>query len=918
MTLLDRFRAPSHKHADPAVRLARVAEIPLDDRETIAAVAREDEDPRVRKAAVAKLLDPVALGAIARDDQDEGVRAAAAGMLVDLALEAFEGVTAAESLTAVDELVQGRHLVQVGQVAKTSSVEDVAVRAVAAVTDGHALGSIARHASVEAARLLALHQLVERAEHAEVLAVALNSEFKDTALAALTQISDRGELEQIDARGKNKSAAKRARAVLREQDEEAAREAEALAAAREAETLAAGAAAARAESDRVTAAAAEAHAAAVPVDAPADTPVETEAEAAARAETEARQQAEAAEAARRDLERRHARLAELAEAASAALGAPDLATARKAIDVVRREWDALARGLEVDPTLAARLTDVEAVIASRHQEAEEAEQRARREALARMKNLVSRVEPLVARTDLTTKAAERALRDLRAALGSMPTLPTRQDADDITSRLKAAQAALVPRAQELREAEDWQRWANVTIQEQLCARMEALAAVEDAEQIAKDVRELQQQWRQAAEVPRAKADQLWRRFKAAHDVVWPRCEAHFAAEAVARVENLAHKVTLCEQVEALAESTAWIQTAEKIKELQAEWKTIGAVSRGKEKAIWERFRAACDRFFTRRHEDLADRKKVWSENLAKKEALIAAAEALADSTDWDQAAAAVRQLQAEWKTVGPVRKNRSDAVWQRFHGACDRFFARFAQRHEVAQAERVAAREAICSEFEALAAIDTAEPPADLVATVRSLRSRWQQELAARGVDPDRAAALEARVTAASAVVTSRWAAAFAGTDLDPDANRKRAEAIIVKIEELATSLTTTRPGVDPSAAPASQLAAMLKEALAANTIGGKADGESKWRAALEEIRQAQASLGRVGTLPDDVRRDLGGRFTRACRTITDHAAKAGVTESPAGFGGPGAGRSDRGGPSRRGGPGPRRDGGSGRPGRPR
>ena len=102
--------------------------------------------------------------------------------------------------------------------------------------------------------------------------------------------------------------------------------------------------------------------------------------------------------------------------------------------------------------------------------------------------------------------------------------------------------------------------------------MEALGALEDAEVIAREVRELQQQWRQAADVPRDKADGLWRRFKAAHDAVWARCESHFAAEAQARAENLAKKVALCEQAEALADSTDWIQTADAIKKLQSDWK----------------------------------------------------------------------------------------------------------------------------------------------------------------------------------------------------------------------------------------------------------------------------------------------------------------------------------------------------------
>ena len=100
--------------------------------------------------------------------------------------------------------------------------------------------------------------------------------------------------------------------------------------------------------------------------------------------------------------------------------------------------------------------------------------------------------------------------------------------------------------------------------------------------------------------------------------------------------------------------------------LQAEWKTIGPVSRGQEKAVWERFRGACDRFFTRRQEDLKRRKDDWTANLTRKEALCAQAEALADSTEWDAAAAQLKQLQAEWKTIGPVRKSKSEVVWQRF------------------------------------------------------------------------------------------------------------------------------------------------------------------------------------------------------------------------------------------------------------
>jgi hypothetical protein len=633
----------------------------------------------------------------------------------------------------------------------------------------------------------------------------------------------------------------------------------------------------------------------------------------------------------KDIERRRSRLRELAEEAARAAALDDLAAARKQFAAIRREWHDLGAGMINDPAVTEQYAAAQTAFAARDAAAHEQDQKARREGLIRAQQLVSRIEAIATRADLTLKSGERALKDIRTALASVPQLPSKKDYDEIVKRLKGAQTALMPKVQELRDIADWQRWANVGIQEQLCEKMEALKALEDPEAIAKQVRTLQEQWRQAADVPRAQGEALWKRFKTAHDEAWTRCEAHFAAQSEARGENLAKKTALCERAEALADSTNWIQTADEIKKLQAEWKTIGAVSRGQEKAIWERFRGACDRFFTRRHADLAERKTVWADNLAKKEALCAKAEALKDSSEWDTAASEMKRLQAEWKTIGPVKKSRSEAMWQRFRGAADHFFARYAQRHDIALGERVAAREAICLQLEALAApvaslqssvgapspaandpasaapagdgaetpavepqstiepqvpapspdrtpasaAQAGEPPADLMATVRALRGRWQTELAARGVDRDRALALDDRFARAFAAVIARWPSVFGGSDLDPDANRKKMETIVVRIEALAKSIGGPVAAVaDAALSPTARMAAMLKEALAANTIGGKTDDDSRFRAAADDVRQAQAALSRIGPVPDQVRRALADRFQRATRRIADATPK--------------------------------------------
>jgi hypothetical protein len=900
MTLLDRFRTQQpQKHPDVAVRLAYLEELPLTERDAIAAMAREDEDVRVRKAAAAKLMDPVALASIVRDDADESVRAQALTMLRDIAVEAFEGIGEAESLEAVEAIADPRAL---AHVAKTAVREITALRALSRIDETRLLGSVARHAVVEPVRRGAFETLRDRGDRAELAAVAMNSDFKDTALAAVEMVTDRAELEQIAVRARNKASARRARAMVRElgsaegvlPEPAVLDPIDATATPPHGDPLVPALEPPVVE-ESVMLHVPESAAVAQATPAPAGLDEAGEQAEAERREREARETAErrerdAREAAERqaalaaDRERRQARLIELVAEAGAAAVDQDLAAARKRFGAVRREWSELTTGFDVDAELAAQFTEHERQMNARDAEAREADARTRREALGRLHNLLGRVEPLVQKPDLSLKAAERGLRDVRTALSSMPMLPTKQDYDDSLQRLKAAQAALTPRVQELREADDWRRFANVAVQEQLCARMEALQNEPDPEKIAQAVRDLQEQWRAAADVPRAQADTLWRRFKAAHDLVWPRVEAHFASQSQERAENLAKKVVLCEQAEALADSTNWIQTAEAIKALQSEWKTIGPVSRGKEKAIWDRFRAACDRFFTRRHEDLAQRKTLWAANYAKKEALAVRAETLAQSTDWDAAAAEIKRLQAEWKTIGPVKKSRSEAIWQRFRAACDAFFARYAQRHDTARAERVAAREALCAELEAIADQEAAtdesgavQVPDDLLGRVRSIRNRWQQEIASRGVDPDRARALDERFAAALQRIMAKWPAAFGGSELDPEANRKRMESLVSRMENLATSISGPAAAApsDESVSPTTRLAAMLKEALAANTIGGKVDDDSRMRAAAEEVRQAQAQWSRIGLVPEDTRRQLSDRFQKAVRRITDRTSRS-------------------------------------------
>jgi hypothetical protein len=361
-----------------------------------------------------------------------------------------------------------------------------------------------------------------------------------------------------------------------------------------------------------------------------------------------------------------------------------------------------------------------------------------------------------------------------------------------------------------------------------------------------------------ASAPRDRAEQLWTRFRAAAQAVRERVEPLRAAQRAEQTDHLARKIALCEKAEALSESTEWIATADALKALQAEWKTIGPAPRRDEQAVWERFRNACNRFFTRRQDDLKQRKQVWTGNLEKKEALIARAEALTSTTDWEAGFAELKALQAEWKATGPVKKSKSEQVWQKFRAACDAFMERYRTRDSQQFADRLSRREAVAADLEALAegVKNGTVPPEGLLERVRSIRTGWQQ---AGSAPREVLRPVATRFDAALGVILAAAPDAFRHTELDVDANRGQLEQLCERVEKIAS-----RQPAPAAASPASVLATQLREALAANTIGGRADDEQKWKNADYEIRSAQEAWQRVGYVPDAIAAPLAARFHRA------------------------------------------------------
>ncbi len=465
------------------------------------------------------------------------------------------------------------------------------------------------------------------------------------------------------------------------------------------------------------------------------------------------------------------------------------------------------------------------------------------------------------------------MKDVKLAVGTMGPLPTKQDREDLMVRLQAVRTSLTPRIQELREAEEWKRWANVQVQEELCAKMEALVplAETDPEKASNEMRTLQERWKPVAAAPRSQAEALWTRFKTAQEQVYDKCKDFFALQATERVENLKKKEALCLRAESMADSTDWVKTADAMKTLQAEWKSIGAgharqreggvgtLPRGVRQVLHappgrsQAAQAGLDRepeaqgSARRRSEAALGIHRVGAGRVAHQ----APAGRLEDDRPGEEEQVG-RDLERVPRRVRPVLRAFQEP---RFRWRCR---ARWPIANRRSTSSKRCCRPRMPTD---------AAAPDDLYAKVQAARARWVQgpELPRHTLAP-----LAERVNAALFNLVTRWPDGFKGTDIDPELTKGKMEKLIAKVEKL---LPTESAEPAKNLSPAELLARQWREALAANTMGAGASRQAedaRQRAAEQEVRSAQAAWARLGPLAPEQRKPLQDRFDRAVRKFSE------------------------------------------------
>lgn len=873
MGIADLFR-PKYRHSDVRVRAEAVRALTSDDAATLIQIARTDRDAGVRRLAIERIATADVLAEIAAAEREPSLRDLAGERAAELWLShacSKDPEKAGTALAGMIKLGDQRALVDVVVRAENATIRK---RAFGELRDPRALSELAKSEAPQDLRTAA----VARIDDGDVLrALAIDTTQKEVGLAAVEKIDDVDRLEQVAQKAKAKAVRQRARKIVGEieeaerakkpgiPDDVKRRRAEKAQLVREVEAAAESFEFAKAaEIVKVAEAAWEKLG-----DDDGDDRFSKAAERFWRRKEIHDHQARTADELRaieREAQADKERAAAERAAKAAAEGKPEGRSEGKPEDKSPDETATVPELASNDPRRLAR--DAEAKARREEKDRQRAEEDARRQAQAAERSakqkedaergaaiaaslaaLCDDMEGLAGQPKQDSRAIDRLLSQATKAFEQIGKVPV-ESRDAIADRYRVARGKLVTKAGELREAEDWQRWANVPKAEALIETAKQMVDAPATPDLGNRLRGLQALWKEVGPMPQRRSKELWELFKATCDQVYDKVRGVRAVEQEKFGEVIKVKEALIAEAEGLADSTDWATTAEKLKALQQQWKQSGHLPRKQGDELWKRFRAACDRFFERRKPELEARHAEEAANLAAKQQLIVRAQAVTKAAPaeggWGKSIAEIKELQRQWREIGFVPRRDADAVYKSFRAACD---ALFQKRDDARDAEANAHRaeiDVLMAEIEGVMAGGD-----DVVARAIAAKAR-SRELGVLVADAD---AMVQHVIAAHPD-------AIRGSELDPAQLRTRREKLIARAEELLP-----KQAAAPEAS--GDLAAQLKQAMRRNAFG---DLRFSGRDPVEVVDELRASWAEHGPFLDDEDHAQQVRFEDTVQRVLDAA----------------------------------------------
>jgi len=332
-----------------------------------------------------------------------------------------------------------------------------------------------------------------------------------------------------------------------------------------------------------------------------------------------------------------------------------------------------------------------------------------------------------AKDDVSTHINEfRALQQEWKSIGQVPP----SSLSELFKQYNAYQEAfwdLIKINNELREY-DFKK--NLEAKIQICETAEKLMDEPDVVTAFQHLQKLHNEWHEIGPVSRELREEIWQRFKNASTAINKKHQTYFESIRKIEEDNLAAKTALCEKIESIDFSVLktfgeWEEATKNILALQDEWRTIGFAPRKLNQKVFERYRHACDAFFSAKAEFFKQVRNSYAENYRKKVELCENAESLKDNTDWKETSEKFIQLQKEWKAIGPVPRKYSDELWKRFISACDYFFDQKKKNTNSLHGEELENLEKKKNLIARINSLKKSDHPNETVATLKALIEEW-------------------------------------------------------------------------------------------------------------------------------------------------------------------------------------------------
>jgi len=462
-------------------------------------------------------------------------------------------------------------------------------------------------------------------------------------------------------------------------------------------------------------------------------------------------------------------------------------------------------------------------------------------------------------------------------------LGTVEDLGQVVEKIKAAQAAWkgigpIPKSQSQKL---WERFHGACNQqfdrcapfleeqkaaqlqvlaskEELCVKAEELSGSEEWQQTSDAIKALQNEWKGLPTAPRHRENQLFLRFRKACNTFFERRQVFYEAGDETKRQNLKEKEALCEEVEKIVAAPQW-NDAGRIRNLQGQWKKIGQAPKAQNDALWGRFRSACDRYFA------------WLEaerlnNLRRKEELCQEVEKIlaeiTPETILKEVGVRLVELQAQWKEIGPVPQEQSEALWQRFNTPCHEFFKDRHRQFEEAEKERrqnLVKKEELLRRAEEQAAQGNNRQTAE---ALQAIQKEWQQVgHAPKEIERE----LNHRFRELCNSFFEGRKQYFTNLEGERLENQRRKESLCLRLENLlGTATTPVAPPVDQSL----NLAEQLKMAMENNfMLAGRRDDKAT---VMAEVKRLQDEWKKIGPADRKYEPALQVRFHQAFNSLQE------------------------------------------------